>query len=227
LRQKEATLREAYERIKSLAHRLILAQEAERTEIARDLHDDVSQQVAALGIGLSLVEARLADQPNTQREVARLRDMASGLADKVRHVSHALHPGVLQHAGLSAAIASHCDAVASQHPFTVRFDSRGVFSDVDIDIALCLYRAVQQGLRNVAMHANATRAWVLLTRSGNQIDLTITDNGRGFDTSTARTRGLGLLSIEERVHLANGKFLVSSRLGGGSRMTIQVPVDLP
>jgi PAS domain S-box-containing protein len=224
LRQKEASLREAYERIKSLAHRLILAQEAERTEIARDLHDDVSQQVAALSIGLSLVETRLAEQPNTQREVARLREMAGGLAEKVRHVSHALHPGVLQHAGLSAAIASHCEAVAAQHAFSVSFDSRGAFHDVDSDIALCLYRAVQQALRNVAMHANATRSWVVLTRIGHQVELTITDNGRGFDPSTARARGLGLLSIEERVHLANGKFRVTSRPGGGARMTIQVPV---
>lgn len=224
LRQKEASLREAYERFRSLAHRLILAQEAERKEIAHDLHDEVSQQVAALGIGLSLVETRLSDQPNAQREVARLREMTSGLAETVRHVSHTLHPGVLKHAGLSAAIASHCEAVAAQYPFDVQFDARGIFSDVDGDIALCLYRAVQQALRNVAMHASASRSWVSLKRLGNRVELTITDNGRGFDTSTARSRGLGLLSIEERVHLANGTFLVTSRLGGGSRMTVQVPV---
>jgi PAS domain S-box-containing protein len=224
LRQKEMSLREAYERIRSLAHRLMLAQEAERTEIARDLHDDISQQLAALGIGLSLLEGRVADQARVQDEVIRLRQMASGLAERVRHVSHALHPGVLKHAGLNAAIASHCEAVAAQHTFLVRFESRGGFQDVPTDIALCLYRATQQALRNVALHANARRVWVSLSRAGNQIELNVTDNGCGFDTSTARTRGLGLLSIEERVLLANGTFAITSRLGGGSRISIAIPV---
>ncbi len=224
LRQNEMSLRAAYERIRSLAHRLILAQEAERTQIARELHDDVSQQLAALGIGLSLVESRMPDTEPVRQDVTKLRHMASGLAEKVRHVSHALHPGVLQHAGLNAAIASHCETVAGQHQFLVRFEARGTFTDVPADVALCLYRAAQQGLRNVAMHARASRAWVTLVRVGNQIELTITDNGRGFDTAAADAQGLGLLSIEERVHLANGKFAITSRLGGGARLSISVPV---
>jgi two-component system sensor histidine kinase UhpB len=148
------------------------------------------------------------------------------LAEKVRHVSHSLHPGVLQHAGLSVAIASQCEAVDRQHSFSVQFESRGSFDDIPSDVALCLYRAVQQALRNVAMHAGASGAWVTLTRAGAYINLTITDNGRGFDPSAARIRGLGLLSIEERVHLAKGKFSVSSRLGGGSRLTIIVPAGV-
>jgi two-component system sensor histidine kinase UhpB len=226
LRQKEASLRAAYERIRSLAHRLILAQEAERTEIARDLHDDISQQLAALGIGLSLVEAQMTD--DAQRgEVVSLRQMATGLAEKVRHVSHALHPGVLQHAGLSAAIASHCEAVANQHAVVVHFDSRGDFGDVPDDVTLCLSRTVQQALRNVAMHASATGAWVSLARVGDVIELTITDNGRGFEPAAARARGLGLLSIEERAHLVNGQFRVTSRPGGGSRLTVSVPTRWP
>lgn len=224
LRQNEMNLREAYERIRSLAHRLMLAQEAERTEIARDLHDDISQQLAALGIGLSLLEARVKDQDRVHNEVVRLRQMAIGLAEKIRQVSHSLHPGVLKHAGLHAAIASHCEAVDAQHPFQVSFEARGTFNDLASDVALCLYRAAQQALRNVAMHANATRAWVTLARVENQVELNITDNGCGFDTSLAGARGLGLLSIEERVHLTHGQFSVSSRLGGGARVSITVPV---
>ena len=225
LRESQVRLQDAYERIRSLAHRLLLAQEAERTEIARDLHDDVSQQLAALGIGLSMVEARADAGGNVVSEVARLRQMASGLADKVRHVSHALHPGVLQHAGLSAALASHCEAVARQHTFSVTFSARGRVDDTPDNVALCLYRAVQQALRNVAMHANATRAWVTLSGSSNRLDLTIADNGRGFDASEVRARGLGLLSIEERVHLVKGSFSITSRPGGGCKLAISVPVD--
>jgi PAS domain S-box-containing protein len=224
LREKETSLHEAYVRIRSLAHQLMLAQEAERTEIARDLHDDVSQQLAALGIGLSLVEGRVNDAEFVREEVTRLRQVAIGLAEKVRHVSHELHPGILQHSGLKSAIASHCDATASQHQFLLRFEARGSFTDVPDDVALCLYRATQQALRNVAMHAKASRVWVSLVRVGNRIELRIADNGRGFDASAGRTGGLGLLSIEERVHLVNGEFSVTSHVGGGSRIEISVPM---
>jgi PAS domain S-box-containing protein len=224
LREKETHLHEAYVRIRSLAHQLMLAQEAERTEIARDLHDDVSQQLAALGIGLSLIEGRVDDEEFVREEVTRLRQVAIGLAEKVRHVSHELHPGILQHSGLKSAIASHCDATARQQAFLLRFETRGSFNDVPNDVALCLYRATQQALRNVTMHAHASRVWVALVRVGNRIELTIADNGRGFDASGRRTGGLGLLSIEERVHLVNGEFSVTSRPGGGSRLLISVPV---
>jgi PAS domain S-box-containing protein len=224
LREKETRLREAYLRIRSLAHQLMLAQEAERSEIARDLHDDVSQQLAALGIGLSLIEGRVDDGEFVRDEAIRLRQVAVGLAEKVRNVSHELHPGILQHSGLKDAIASHCEATASQHSFLVRFESRGSFTDVPDVIALCLYRAAQQGLRNVAMHAHASRVWVTLARVGSRIELTIVDNGRGFNASGGRTGGLGLLSIEERVHLVHGEFSVTSRVGGGSRLHISVPM---
>jgi two-component system sensor histidine kinase UhpB len=225
LRDKETSLREAYVRIRSLAHQLMLAQEAERTEIARDLHDDVSQQLAALGIGLSLIEARVDDEEFVREEVTRLRQVAIALAEKVRHVSHELHPGILQHSGLKDAIASHCEATASQHTFTVGFESRGSFEDVPDDVALCLYRATQQALHNVAMHANASRVSVSLVRVGGLLELSIVDNGRGFDPSGSRAGSLGLLSIEERVHLVNGKFSVTSRVGGGSRLYISVPIS--
>ena len=225
LREKENSLHEAYVRIRSLAHQLMLAQEAERTEIARDLHDDVSQQLAALGIGLSLIEGRVHDGEFVREEVTRLREVAIALADKVRHVSHELHPGILQHSGLKSAIASHCDATASQHQFLLRFDARGSFHDVPDDVALCLYRATQQALRNVAMHANASRVSVSLVRVGARVELTIADNGQGFDTSARRAGGLGLLSLEERVNLGKGEFSVSSRCGGGSRLHIAVPMS--
>jgi PAS domain S-box-containing protein len=225
LREKETSLREAYVRIRSLAHQLMLAQEAERTEIARDLHDDVGQQLAALGIGLSLIEARVNDGEFVREEVTRLRQVAFGLAEKVRHVSHELHPGILQHSGLKDAIAAHCEATASQHAFEVRFDSHGSLDDVPDDVALCLYRATQQALRNVAMHANASSVSVSLDRVAGQLGLTVIDNGRGFHPSGNRAGSLGLLSIEERVHLVNGRFSVTSSVGGGSRLHISVPIS--
>ena len=228
LRGQQAMLRDAYDRIRLLAQRLILAQEAERTEIARDLHDDVSQQLAAAMIELSLIESRVAaEQPDLARQVAGVRQLAGHLADKVRSTSHALHPGVLKHVGLVAALASHCETVAAQHAIAVAFEPYGTFDDAPDELALCVYRVAQQALRNVVMHAQATRAMVTLARKNDSIELVVADDGRGFDPSKARLRGIGLMSIEERVSLVRGTLMVESEQGHGSRLRVVVPVDEP
>jgi PAS domain S-box-containing protein len=224
LRGKEARLRHAYQRIRSLAQRLILAQEAERTEIARDLHDDVSQQLAAVSIELTVIEKHARDGVDITGKIARLRQLATELTDKVRRTSHALHPGVLKHAGLAAALASHCDSVTSQHSVVVTFEPQGRFDDVSEDLALCLYRVAQQALRNVVMHAEATCATVTLVRCDETIEMLIADDGRGFDPARAHVSGIGLMSIEERVGAVRGTLSVDSTRGGGARLHIQVPV---
>jgi len=225
LREKEASLREAYGRIRQLAHRLILAQEAERTEIARELHDDVNQQLAAVTIGLTLMEGRLTDRRELEEELARLRSLADGITEKIRSLSHTLHPGVLKHAGLGVAVAAHCETVAAQHQIDVSFESSGSFENASTDATLCLYRVVQQALRNVVMHAGAQHVRVRLARQDEQITLAIIDDGCGFDPIAERARGsLGLISMEERVHLANGRFTLSSAPGQGTRMSIAVPI---
>jgi PAS domain S-box-containing protein len=225
LREKEASLREAYSRIRHLAHRLILAQEAERTEIARELHDDVNQQLAAVTIGLTLIEGRVADRKDLEEELVRLRSLAAGITEKIRSLSHALHPGVLKHAGLSVAVAAHCEAVAAQHRIDVSFKTSGSFEGATTDATLCLYRVVQQALRNVVMHAGAQHVGVRLARHTDRLTLTITDDGCGFDPIAERAKGgLGLISMEERVHLANGRFTLSSAPGQGTRMSIELPI---
>jgi PAS domain S-box-containing protein len=225
LREKEGSLRAAYGRIRYLAHRLMLAQEAERTEIARELHDDVNQQLAAVTIGLTLIEGRVADRQELGEELVRLRSLADGITEKIRSLSHALHPGVLKHAGLGVAVAAHCETVAAQHQIDVSFQSNGSFETVSTEATLCLYRVVQQALRNVVMHAGAQHVRVSLARRDDEITLAIVDDGCGFDPIAERARGgLGLISMEERVHLANGRFTLSSAPGQGTRMSIALPL---
>ena len=224
LRSKEARLREAYQRIRSLAQRLILVQEEERTAIARDLHDDIGQQVAAVTIELSAIEQRLKKREDVGAAVVRVRRIATDLADKVRQTSHMLHPGVLKHAGLAAALASHCDAIVAQHQVRVTFEPVGSFDGVASDVALCVYRVAQQALHNVVTHARASQAHVMLTRHEETIELTVADNGRGFDPVKARARGIGLMSIEERVSLAGGSTTVDSTEGGGSTLRVEIPL---
>ena len=113
LRENESALRASYDRIQDLAGRLITAQEAERSRIASDLHDDVNQQLAGLSIALSNVKRQLQNggDATVQNELTRLQQRTIDLADVIRNLSHELHPGVLQHVGLVAALKGHCAEV--------------------------------------------------------------------------------------------------------------------
>ena len=124
LRRNEETLRASYGQIQSLVGRLITAQETERRRIARELHDDINQQLASLSIAFSALKRRLAaDAADVHDTLARLQQRTITLAEAIRHLSHELHPGVLQHAGLVAALEAHCAEVGSQHAIEVTFSA--------------------------------------------------------------------------------------------------------
>jgi PAS domain S-box-containing protein len=226
-RENEAVLRANHQQIRDLAGRLIAAQEVERARIARDLHDDLSQQVASLSIALSAVKRRAGALPGAgdlQREVSSLQQRTVTLAENIRHVSHDLHSSVLDHSGLVAALADHC---ARQHgeSLQVTFRVEGDFESTAMDVALCLYRVAQEALRNVVTHARARHADVHLVRIDNLLELTIADDGSGFDSVQVRKsgRGLGLVSISERVRLAGGTVSIATEWNKGTRVRVQVP----
>lgn len=227
-RESDASLKASHREIQSLAGRLIVAQEAERTRIARDLHDDVSQQLAALSIALSTLKRRVgatAGGMDIQGELALLLQRTSALAENVRNLSHDLHPGVLRHAGLVAALAGHCADLRRQHSLDVTFHTEGDVDSVDPETALCLYRVAQEALRNVVSHAAAAHAEVRLTRESNGIQVTISDDGQGFDArARERRQGLGLTSIQERVRLAGGTVTILSEAKKGTRVRVEIPV---
>ena len=157
--------RQADDKIASLAGRLITAQEAERSRIARDLHDDINQQLASLSIALSGVKRRLqnGEAEGVAEEVARLQQRIVDVTHVTRQLSHELHPGVLQHAGLVAALRGHCAEFAAQHGIDVTFSAAAGINGIADDTALCLYRVTQEALRNIAAHAGARTAQVALS----------------------------------------------------------------
>jgi signal transduction histidine kinase len=225
LRRNQASLRASYEQIQSLVGRLITAQESERTRIARELHDDINQQLAALAIALSGLKRRLpADAADIDDALTRLQQRTITLADGIRHLSHELHPGVLQHAGLVAALKAHCAEFGSQHAIAVTLAA----DDLDAipqDVGLCLYRVAQEALRNVAAHACACQACITLRRTAAGLELTITDDGQGFDPAEARRMGgLGLISLDERVRLVGGSVQINTQLQHGTELRVQVPL---
>lgn len=222
----ERTARESARQIQSLAGRLITAQEEERRRIARELHDSVNQELGAISIALSTLgrrpSARAADLAG---DLARLQERASHLANEIRHLSHTLHPGVLQYVGLVAALEGYCEDFEAEHGLGVTFRAAEDLGAVPIDRSLCLYRAAQEALGNVAKHAKARLVRVTVARDNGAVLLTVADDGCGFDLAEARGRGgLGLISLDERVHLVGGKVTIDSRPFGGTEVRIAVPL---
>jgi PAS domain S-box-containing protein len=230
IRESQAVLDANHREIQSLAGRLLASQEVERARIARDLHDDLSQQIAGLAIALSALRRQVAGMPDAAdlaSNVSSVQQRAVALAQNVRDLSHDLHPSVLEHAGLVAALTAHCADIERHQRLAVTFRSEGDFKSTSADTALCLYRVAQEGLRNVVTHANAGRAEVLLSRAGDVAELSITDDGQGFDIAGVgkNGKGIGLVSISERVRLVGGTVSIMTELEKGTRLRVQVPAN--
>jgi two-component system sensor histidine kinase UhpB len=226
LRESEEALRKSYARIEGLAGRLIVAQEEERRHIARELHDDLNQQVAALAIGISRLKRQFPDAgAAVQEQIARLREKTDLLSERIRQVSHELHSSILQHIGLPAALNSYCTEFSGREGIDVTLDIRDGVEAVSPDAALCLYRVAQESLRNIARHSGARSAIVALAGVDGAIELRVADQGVGFDPGQARERhGLGLISMEERVKLLHGSFVLTTQPGAGTELRAQIPL---
>jgi signal transduction histidine kinase len=217
----------AHEKLRDLADQVMTAQEEERRRIAGELHDDVTQRLATLGIELGLLK-----QAETRVEasalnggLSRLQEQILQLSEDVRRLSHSLHPSILEHADLAVSLETHCREFNEQHGIATSFNARDVPDDVPRPVAVALYRIAQESLRNVARHAGATAASLVLGAEGNQLSLFIIDNGKGFDVRKAKiSPGLGLVSIEERARHIGGSVTIDSMPDAGTRLSVQVPL---
>ena len=214
---------------RDLAGRLIASQEAERTRIARDLHDGVCQDVAAVSVDVSHLRKHGSDiqSPDAQAILLSVERRAADVAETLRLLSHGLHPSVLQHIGLVAALQAHCAEVERQHNVQVKFFADGEVEPRSQLVALSLFRITQEALRNAARHGRARHATVSLARNDKELSLTVTDDGRGFDLAVARRHdGVGLVSIEERARLVQGQATIRSQPGTGTTITVRVPAHV-
>jgi two-component system, NarL family, sensor histidine kinase UhpB len=214
----------ALELNRDLAGRLIASQEAERTRIARDLHDDACQEVAGVAVDISnLLHPRDIRDPAVQQALMSVQNRVAAVAESLRLLSHDLHPSVLQHIGLVAALEAHCAEVERHYDVQVRFSTEGDVEPAAPPVALSLFRITQEALRNAARHGHARHASVVLTRSDHALALSVTDDGEGFDTAR-RNGGLGLVSIEERARLVKGRVTIRSRPKRGTTIAVSIPV---
>jgi PAS domain S-box-containing protein len=226
LRQNEAALRRSEDELRSLAGKLLSAQEDERSALARDLHDDLSQRLAAFAIETAMIEGECGAVPeSTSIRLRDLRDRLVEAATDVHHLARQLHPAILQDLGLAEAVRSECVRFAEREGIPVEFVEEHV-EDVPPAVAICLYRIVQEGLRNIAKHAQAAQARVTLVRGDHAVVLTIRDSGIGFDPTTAsRAEGMGLASLRERAWLVRGDIAIRSQSGHGTVIEVRVPLD--
>ncbi|HQR65823.1 MAG TPA: PAS domain-containing protein [Thermoanaerobaculia bacterium] len=207
-----------------LSRRLILAHEEQRALLARELHDDLTQRIAALAIDAGLAE-RSAPGGARKDALRGIREGLAALSEDVHSLSYRLHPSVLDDLGLAEAIEAECERFRRQGPGDVAVDLCPVPAALSPDAALGLFRVVQEALRNVARHAKATSAAVTLEHRSGGLALMVRDDGVGFDPAAARMpRSLGLASMRERVHLLGGTLGIESAPGRGTSIAAWVPV---
>jgi PAS domain S-box-containing protein len=205
--------------------RLINAQEEERSRIARELHDDFSQRVALLATELQIILGAVGDSRSFVS--GRLREVLKSvneIATDVHSLSHSLHSSKLEILGLSRSVSSFCREFSKQHNIQVDFDQAALPEPIPSEIALCLFRVVQEGLQNVNKHSRASRVEVRLTGSPTEISLSVSDNGVGFDLSqNYASNGIGILSMKERVRMLDATFEIQSAPTKGTQITVKVP----
>ncbi|MGH7555881.1 MAG: PAS domain-containing protein, partial [Longimicrobiales bacterium] len=222
----ERELHARNERIRELAGRLISAQEEERRRIARDLHDDLNQKVAALSIEISNVKHHLpASASGLAEKLSSLQSRTAELVRDIRKLSHEIHPATLDHAGLVPALTSFAAELNRLEGIDVNLAMPATPARIPPHIATCIYRVAQESIRNVIRHSGTKRVALALTVDEDAVTFLVQDEGRGFDVArTKENGGLGLISIEERVRLVNGRLEVRSRPGGGTFLRVQVPL---
>jgi len=212
--------KQAEEAMSNVSSMLIQAQERERTRIGRELHDDINQRLASLAVELE----QLGDDPRTLRNrVQDLRSEVVEISNDVQALSHELHSAKLEYLGVVAGVKSWCKEFAKRQKMEVDF-STDVAHPLRFEIGLCLFRVLQEALHNAAKHSGVKRVDVRLAESSNELLLTISDLGVGFDLEEAKQGGgLGLTSMQERVRLVNGIITIESKLGGGTTIHVHVP----
>ena len=223
LRGSQAQLRVSYDRIRDLSRRLLGEQEAERARIARELHDDINQQLAILSIELDELRSDPL-QVHTAKLVSRAMETTQGISTSVRELSHRLHPSKLRLIGLVAALDNLRRDLSPPH-LPIAFSHRDVPAEIDQNVALCVFRVAQEALGNAVKHSDAGHIWVDLTGGPSSVTLTITDDGKGFDVNGPPNAGLGLISMRERVESVGGVLEIHATPASGTGLRVTVPIQ--
>jgi PAS domain S-box-containing protein len=216
----------AQQALEQVSGQLIEAQEKERSRIARDLHDDICQRLALLSMEIEQTNRGTDGPPAaTKRSLEEIRKQCSEIADDVQSLSHQLHSSKLEYLGVVAAIRGFCSEFSRQHEVSIAFIEKKVPRHLPKDISLCLFRVTQEALHNATKYSGVSQFAVELTATPDDIQLVVSDSGAGFDVEEAKkNRGLGLVSMQERVHLVHGTLAINSTPGKGTTILAAMPL---
>jgi signal transduction histidine kinase len=205
---------------------LIQAQEQERSRIARELHDDISQRIAMLAMHLDILnQGLLATASKLSEGITEATNQVEHLGTDIAQLAHRLHPPKLEHLGLAKAAASFCAELSDQQKVKIDFDSENIPKDLSADSSLCLFRVMQEALQNAIKHSGSRYFRVSLVGVANEIELTVQDSGIGFEPAEAiKGNGLGLASMRERLKLVDGELSIESQPSKGATVHARVPV---
>jgi signal transduction histidine kinase len=208
----------------NVSRKLIEAQEQERARIGRELHDDIGQRLALLAVELQLLHDDTLILPEVRSRMGEFQKQISEIADDIQSLSHELHSAKLQYLGIATAMRGFCQEFAKQQKVEIDFKAHDLPSPLSPDISLCLFRVLQEALHNSAKHSGVRQFEVRLWVTSDEIHLTVKDSGAGFDREAAKeSRGLGLISMGERLKLVKGTLSINSQPKRGTTIDARVP----
>jgi PAS domain S-box-containing protein len=219
--------KQAEEAMASVSSRLIDAQETERTRIARELHDDISQRIAMVSITLdSTRQALPASVIETKSQLEEALAQIGELGDDIQALSHRLHSSKLEYLGLEVAASSFCRELSARQNVKIDFRYGDVPGGLSDQISLCLFRVLQEALHNAVKYSGVDEFEVSFTGTPGEFELRVRDSGVGFEPKeTSKGHGLGLISMKERLKLVRGELSIDSELGHGTTVLARVPLD--
>jgi PAS domain S-box-containing protein len=219
----------AQEALEKVSGQLIDAQEKERSRLARELHDDICQRLAMLSLKIERVSKGWGHgQLSVPDQLDQIWHQCSKLTGDVQALSHELHPSILDNLGLATAVKSYCREVSEQNGVLVEFSGGNIPLSLPGEVSLSIFRVVQEALRNAVKYSGQRYFRVRLQESSGQLELEVSDQGIGFDTTkTKKGVGLGLVSMAERIYQVNGTFSIDSQPNVGTRIRASVPLHIP
>ena len=225
--RRQAVLVKHQSEIRALNEQMIETQEAERIRIAGDLHDGVLQQITSLTLKLAKMRRQVPPNSEAIETVNGLQQQLIQIGTDIRHLSHELHPALLQDAGLPVTLCVYCEEFSKVRDVSVVCEADSTVKELSPGIALCLYRIAQEALGNAAKHSAAKKVEVRLTQSDGFVCLSVSDDGVGCDTrQIGKSGGLGVISMRERVVPLGGTFEFDSEPGRGTTVRVTVPFRL-
>lgn len=229
LQASQRELQQSREDLRALAGQLLTAQEEDRRRLSRDLHDDINQRLAMLSMDLRQAEKDPSSDPETLRSAIRLvSERLTSISDDVRQMAYRFHPSILDDLGLVKAVRRLLDDFSGRNGITTSYVHQDPATVLPAELAICIYRVVQESLSNVVHHAQASQVEVELICDDDLVYLSVRDNGVGFDAAALGHTGthLGLLSMKERVRLAKGRLDIDSSRGKGTHIRVEIPRNM-